>query len=137
VLISFGSGGIFGIDIHSCFCGRSWGRCLLNSLHHIHHSLFLLPPAFPSVDGAVSFDCERLVRSNLRGLSSANGMDSVITFRIYETSVVEGEGGPIVFSSTSCTFVSQNISSRGYVSWEPNPLALIESSVSSKLSGPP
>jgi hypothetical protein len=33
-------------------------------------------------------------------------MDSVITFRISETSAAEGEGGPIVFSGTSCTFVS-------------------------------
>jgi hypothetical protein len=79
---------------------------MLNSLHHIYHPSYLLPPAFYSADGAVSFDRKRLVRSNLRGLSSANGINSVITFRISETSAAEGEGGPIVFSGTSCTFVS-------------------------------
>jgi nitrate reductase gamma subunit len=41
---------------------------------------FFCRPAFSSVDGADSFDYKRLVRSNLRGLSSANGMDSIITF---------------------------------------------------------
>jgi hypothetical protein len=33
-------------------------------------------------------------------------MGSVITFRISETLAAEGEEGPIVFSGTSCTFVS-------------------------------
>jgi hypothetical protein len=35
-----------------------------------------------------------------------NGMGSVITFKISETSVAEGEEGSIVFYGTSCTFVS-------------------------------
>jgi hypothetical protein len=86
--------------------GGSVTWCLLDSLHHIHHPPFLLPPAFSFMDGAVFFDCKRLVISNLRGLSSANGMDSVITFRISDTSAAEGKGGPVVFSGTSCTFVS-------------------------------
>jgi hypothetical protein len=67
---------------------------------------FFCPPTFSSTAGAVSFDCKRLVKSNLRGLSSANGMDSVIIFRISDTSVAEGERGLIVFSGTSYTIGS-------------------------------
>jgi hypothetical protein len=67
---------------------------------------FFCPPTFPSVAEAVSFDCNRLVRSDLRGLSIANEMGLVITFRISKTSAEEGKEAPIVLSDTSCTFVS-------------------------------
>jgi hypothetical protein len=66
------------------------GVCSIAYITFIIHRFFC-PLAFPSTVEAVSFDCKRLVRSNLRGLSSANGMGSVITFRISETSAAEGE----------------------------------------------
>jgi hypothetical protein len=52
-----------------------------------------------------SLDYKRLVRSNLRGLSSANGKGSVITFKISKTSAPEDEEGLIVCFGASCTFV--------------------------------
>jgi hypothetical protein len=61
---------------------------------------------FPSAVEETSFDYQRLVKSNLRGLSSANGKGLVITFKNFETSVAEDEEGFIVYFGTSCTFVS-------------------------------
>jgi hypothetical protein len=53
-----------------------------------------------------SFDCNKLVRSDPRGLSIANGKGSVITFRISVTPIGEDEEVPTIFSSGSCTFAS-------------------------------
>ena len=76
------------------------GVCSIACIMFIIHRFFC-----PPVAGAVSFDYKRLVRSNLRGLSIANGMGSFITFRIFETSTEEGEEELVVLSGTSCTFV--------------------------------
>jgi hypothetical protein len=89
----------------------------MDSLHYIYHLSFLLTPAFPPVAEAVffpfvlfstpfSFDCNKLVRSDPRGLSIGNGKGSVITFNIYVTPTEEDKEVPTVFSGTSCTFTS-------------------------------
>jgi hypothetical protein len=68
----------------------------MDSLHYVHHSPFLLTPTLPLVAEAVSFppevcsvpfsfDCNRLVRSDPRGLSMANENGLVITFNISKT----------------------------------------------------
>jgi hypothetical protein len=77
----------------------------------IHHTSLLLPLVFPSVAEEISLVCKRLVSSNLKGLSSANGKDLVTTFKISETSVAEDEDGIVVCFGTSCIFVfSEDIS---------------------------
>jgi hypothetical protein len=65
---------------------------------------FFWPPSLPSAAEEISFLYKRLVSSNSRGLSGANGKDSVITFNIYETSAAEDEGLAVCFA-TSCIFV--------------------------------
>jgi hypothetical protein len=80
------------------------GVCSMACITFIIHSFFC-PPTFPPIAEVVFFECKRLVRSDLRGLSSANKMGSVITFRISETSAEEGEEAPASLSGTSCTFV--------------------------------
>jgi hypothetical protein len=52
----------------------------------------------------IFFFCKRLVSSDPRELIILNGWDSVITFKIYDTSVAEGDEGLKVFSGTSSTF---------------------------------
>jgi hypothetical protein len=72
---------------------------------------FFWPPFPPSAAEEISLVCKRLVSSNLRGLSSANGKDSVITFKISETSAAEDAEGLVVCFGTSCIFVfSRDIS---------------------------
>jgi hypothetical protein len=65
---------------------------------------FFWPPSLPSAAEEISFFYKRLVSSNPRGLSGANGKDSVITFNIFKSSTTEDEG-LAVCSSTSCIFV--------------------------------
>jgi hypothetical protein len=52
-----------------------------------------------------SFDCNKQVRSDPRGLSKANEKGSVITFRISITPIEEDEEVPGIFSGKSCNFV--------------------------------
>jgi hypothetical protein len=80
-------------------------------VHSIAYSMFIIrrffwPPSLPSVAEGISLFCKRFVSSNLRGLSSLNGGDSDITFKISDTLAIEGEGGLIIFSGASCTFGS-------------------------------
>jgi CMP-2-keto-3-deoxyoctulosonic acid synthetase len=49
----------------------------------------------------LKFGCD----TNLRRLSSANGKDSVITFKIFETLAAEDEEGLAVYFGTSSNFV--------------------------------
>jgi hypothetical protein len=65
---------------------------------------FFCPSTFSSMVEGIFFFCKRLVSSDLRELISLNGWDSVITFKIYDTSVAEGDEGLKVFSGTSSTF---------------------------------
>jgi hypothetical protein len=70
----------------------------MDSLHYSHHSSFLLTTSISPVAEAAffpfkicsipfSFDFNRLVRSDPRGLSIANGKGSVITFNIFVTPI--------------------------------------------------
>jgi hypothetical protein len=79
---------------------------LLNFMEYVHHTSLFLSPFLPSVAEKISLFCKRLVSSDLRGLSSLNGGDSVITFKISNASAAEGDGGLKVLSGTSCTFSS-------------------------------
>jgi hypothetical protein len=60
---------------------------------------FFRPPSLPSAAEEISFFCKRLVSYNPRGLSGANGKDSVITFNIFETSAAEDEGLAVCFGT--------------------------------------
>jgi hypothetical protein len=61
---------------------------------------------FSTFSTPFSFDYNKLVRSDPRGLSIANGKDSVITFRIFVMPIEEDEEVPAIFPSESCTFIS-------------------------------
>jgi hypothetical protein len=63
-------------DVNICVENGSWHTYAMHSILPLEPGVtpFLLPPDIPSAAEAVSFDCNRLVRSDLRGLSSANGM---------------------------------------------------------------
>jgi hypothetical protein len=74
-------------------------------LYYVHHTSFLLASVFPSIAEEISLVYKRLVSSNLEGLSSANRKDSVITFKIFETSTAKDEEGLVVCFDTSCIFV--------------------------------
>jgi hypothetical protein len=67
---------------------------------------FFYPRSLLSVAEGISFFYKRFVSFNPKGLSSLNGGDSVITFKISNTSATEGDRGLKVFSGTSCTFGS-------------------------------
>jgi hypothetical protein len=62
-------------------------------------------------------------------------MDSVITFRISETSAVKVEGGPVVFYGTTCSFVSAKDILTSLPFLGAKSMAPIKSSASLKLSG--
>jgi hypothetical protein len=79
---------------------------LLNYLQYVHHASLLLIPSFSSVAEGFTLFFKRLANSDPRGLISLNGGDSVITFKISDTSAAEGDGGLKVFSGTSSTFGS-------------------------------
>jgi hypothetical protein len=90
----------------------------MNDPHRSHHVTFLLttlgPPGlwsslllvFSTCFNPFSFDCNKLVRYDPRGLNIANGKGSVITFRIYVTLTEEDTEISTIFSSKSCIFVS-------------------------------
>jgi hypothetical protein len=101
----YGCDSSFDISCIAALSAEAEGRvCSIASIIFIIHRFFC-PPFFPSEADVISLDCKRLVRSNLRGLSSANGKGSVITFKIFESSAVEDEEGLIVCFDTSCTFI--------------------------------
>jgi hypothetical protein len=89
----------------------------MDSPHHSHHASFLLTTLispghrsslllfFHTFFNPSSFDCNKLVRSDPRGLNIANGKGSVITFRISVMPIEEDEEVPAIFSGGSCTFV--------------------------------
>jgi hypothetical protein len=86
--------------------------------HHSHHTLFFLTTSVPPITEAFFFssstpfsipfffDCNKLVRSDPRGLGKANGKGSIITFRISITPIEEDEEARGIFSGKLCTFVS-------------------------------
>jgi hypothetical protein len=83
---------------------EAWGGvCSMSSTIFIM-CCFFWPPSLPLAAEENSFFYKRLVSSNPRGLSDANGKDSVITFNISETSTAEDEGLVVCFI-TSCIFV--------------------------------
>jgi hypothetical protein len=86
--------------------------------HHNHHASFLLTTListsrrskllllFRIFFNPFSFDCNKLVRSDPRGLSIANKKGSVITFSVSITLMEEDKEVPAIFSSEFCTFAS-------------------------------
>jgi hypothetical protein len=82
--------------------------CITFTIHH-----FFCPPAFCSAAEGTFIFCKRLVSSDLRGLISLNGEDSVITFKISATSTAVGDEGFKVSFDASSTFGSaEGISSK-------------------------
>jgi hypothetical protein len=67
---------------------------------------FFCPPTFSSIAKGTFIFCKRLVSSDLRGLISLNGGDSVITFKISATSAAVGDEGLKVSFGASSTFGS-------------------------------
>ena len=70
-------------------CSIAWSMFIIRR--------FFCPPSLPSVAEGIFFFCKSLVSSNPRGLSNLNGGDSVITFKVSNTSAAEGDGGFKVF----------------------------------------
>jgi hypothetical protein len=112
----------------------------MDSLQYNHHSPFLLTLSispvvevafFPSELCSIpfSFDCNRLVRSDPRGLSIANGNGSIITFNISVTPAEEDEEVPAVFSGNLVPSSRQEPTWQTFVSWEPNPSAPLKFSI--------
>jgi hypothetical protein len=103
----------------------------MDSPHHSHHVSFLLITLISPVAEVVffssfapfstpfSFGCNKLVRSDPRGLSIANGKGSAITFRISVTLIEEDEEVLAIFSSGSCTFASIGAKVEDFHFWEP------------------
>jgi hypothetical protein len=79
------------------------GVCSIACITFIIHRFFC-PSIFSSVAEGVSVLCKSFVSSNPRGLSSLNGGDSVITFKISTTSTANGDGG--IFFAASSSFGS-------------------------------
>jgi hypothetical protein len=73
--------------------------CIIFTIHR-----FFCPSIFSSIAKGVALLYKSFVSSNPRGLSSLNGGDSIITFKISTTSVADGDRG--VFSAASSTFGS-------------------------------